>query len=182
MTFSVQRRNPNEIMKLNRLGCFHQSKLSFLRSFIREFKDWSFKNEIFELDEDGYGTAVYSVSNNQRTYSLICYANKLDDSERSDRVIATKWDATFVLFDGIPSKTDIDRLRNNVPIQEAGRVSEKEITLSRANKSKKWIFGIHVQGDPSNITSWPLEDWHDFLMWPNKEAVSYTHLTLPTKA
>ena len=41
--------------------------------------------------------------------------------------------------------------------------------LSRENKSKKWIFGIHVQGDPSNITSWPLEDWHDFLMWPNKE-------------
>jgi len=41
--------------------------------------------------------------------------------------------------------------------------------LSRENKSKKWIFGIHVQGDPSNIKSWPLEDWHDFLMWPNKE-------------
>ena len=135
MTFSVQRRNPNEIMKLNRLGCFHQSKLSFLRSFIREFKDWSFKNEIFELDEDGYGTAVYSVSNKQRTYSLICYANKIDDSERSDRVIATKWDAAFVIHDGHPTKDDIERLRKNVPKQEVGRCSFKELALSRANKS-----------------------------------------------
>ena len=135
MTFSVQRRNPNEIMKLNRLGCFHQSKLSFLRSFIREFKDWSFKNEIFELDEDGYGTAVYSVSNKQRTYSLICYANKIDDSERSDRVIATKWDAAFVIHDGHPTKNDIERLRKNVPKQEVGRCSFKELALSRANKS-----------------------------------------------
>ena len=144
MTFSVQRRNPNEIMKLNRLGCFHQSKLSFLRSFIREFKDWSFKNEIFELDEDGYGTAVYSVSNKQRTYSLICYANKLDDSERSDRVIATKWDAAFVIHDGHPTKDDIERLRKNVPKQEVGRCSFKELALSRANKSVR-VFNHVVE-------------------------------------
>ena len=144
MTFSVQRRNPNEIMKLNRLGCFHQSKLSFLRSFIREFKDWSFKNEIFELDEDGYGTAVYSVSNKQRTYSLICYANKIDDSERSDRVIATKWDAAFVIHDGHPTKGDIERLRKNVPKQEVGRCSFKELALSRANKSVR-VFNHVVE-------------------------------------
>ena len=144
MTFSVQRRNPNEIMKLNRLGCFHQSKLSFLRSFIREFKDWRFKNEIFELDEDGYGTAVYSVSNRQRTYSLICYANKLDDSERSDRVIATKWDAAFVIHDGHPTKGDIERLRKNVPKQEVGRCSFKELALSRANKSVR-VFNHVVE-------------------------------------
>jgi len=41
----------------------------------------------------------------------------------------------FVLHDGIPSKHDIDRLRENVPKQEVGRVSYKELTLSRANKS-----------------------------------------------
>ena len=79
MVIKVQHRDPNQIMKLSRLGCFHQSKLSFLRSFIREFKDWEFKSEIFELDKEGYGTAVYSVSNKERTYSLICFANKLDD-------------------------------------------------------------------------------------------------------
>ena len=70
-----------------------------------------------------------------RTYSLVCFANKISDEERSDRVIATKWDAAFVLYDGIPSKKDIERLELNVPKQEVGRLSYKELTLSRANKS-----------------------------------------------
>ena len=56
----VKLRDPNTIMKLSRLGSFHQSKLSFLRSFLDEFKDWEYKNDLFDLDSDGYGTAVYS--------------------------------------------------------------------------------------------------------------------------
>ena len=122
-------------MKLSRLGSFHQSKLSFLRSFIREFKDWNYKRNIFDLDKNGYGTAVYSLEKNQKSYSLVCFAQHINPEERSDRVIATKWDAAFVLHDGIPTKEDIDRLRDNVPKQEIGRVSYKELTLSRANKS-----------------------------------------------
>ena len=148
MTINIQHRDPNQIMKLSRLGCFHQSKLSFLRSFIREFKDWEFKSEIFELDKEGYGTAVYSVSNKKRTYSLVCFANKLDDAERSDRVIATKWDAAFVIHDGLPSKDDIERLRENVPKQEVGRCSFKELALSRANRSVR-VFN-HVIDSLSN--------------------------------
>ena len=45
----VQLRDPNTIMKLSRLGSFHQSRLSFLRSFLDEFKDWEFKNDLFDL-------------------------------------------------------------------------------------------------------------------------------------
>ena len=131
----VQLRNPNIIMKLSRLGAFHQSRLSFLRSFLDEFKDWEFKNDLFDLDENGFGTVIYSFKKNERVYSLICYANKISDDERSDRVIATKWDAAFTLHDGIPSKNDIERLRNEVPKQEVGRLSYKELKLSRANKS-----------------------------------------------
>jgi len=132
---NIKFRDPNEIMKLSRLGSFHQSKLSFLRSFIREFKDWDYKRSLFDLDERGYGTAIYSFSKNARSYSLICFAQHINPDERSDRVIATKWDAAFVLHDGIPTKEDIKRLKENVPKQEVGRVSYKELTLSRANKS-----------------------------------------------
>ena len=144
----VQLRDPNEIMKLSRLGSFHQSKLSFLRSFLKEFKDWNFKRSLFDLDEKGYGVAVYSFSKNERTYSLICFANKISDDERSDRVIATKWDAAFTLYDGVPSKLDIDRLKKNVPKQEGGRLTYKELTLSRANKSIR-MFN-HVVENLSN--------------------------------
>jgi len=131
----IDLRKPEFVMKLDRLGSFHQSKLSFLRSFIREFKDWAFQTSEFELNEKGYGHCVYIVNKEDKKYSLVCFSNELDDSERSDRVIATKWDASFVLFDGIPTKQDIQRLKANVPLQEQGRVTEKELCLSRANKS-----------------------------------------------
>ena len=132
---NIKFREPNEVMKLSRLGSFHQSKLSFLRSFIREFKDWEYKRNIFELDKDGYGVAVYSFEKNERRYSLICFAQYINPNERSDRVIATKWDAAFVMHDGSPTQEDINRLKENVPKQEIGRMSYKELTLSRANKS-----------------------------------------------
>jgi hypothetical protein len=144
----VQLRDPNIIMKLSRLGSFHQSRLSFLRSFLDEFKDWEYKNDLFDLDENGFGTAIYSFKKNERVYSLICFANKISDEERSDRVIATKWDAAFTLHDGIPSKRDIERLKNEVPKQEVGRLSYKELTLSRANKSVR-VFN-HVVESLSN--------------------------------
>ena len=145
---NIELRDPNIIMKLSRLGSFHQSRLSFLRSFLSEFKDWQYNRDLFDLDQEGYGTAVYSFKKKDRVYSLICYANKINDDERSDRVIATKWDAAFTLHDGVPLKEDIDRLRNEVPKQEVGRLSYKELTLSRANKSVR-VFD-HVVKSLSN--------------------------------
>ena len=141
---NVELRDPNIIMKLSRLGSFHQSRLSFLRSFLNEFKDWDYKRDLFDLNKNGYGTAVYSFKKNDRVYSLVCFANEIKDDERSDRVIATKWDAAFTLHDGIPQKKDIERLKNEVPKQEVGRLSYKELTLSRANKSVR-VFNHVVE-------------------------------------
>ena len=141
---NIELRDPNIIMKLSRLGSFHQSRLSFLRSFLNEFKDWDYKRDLFDLNKNGYGTAVYSFKKNDRVYSLVCFANEIKDDERSDRVIATKWDAAFTLHDGIPQKKDIERLKNEVPKQEVGRLSYKELTLSRANKSVR-VFNHVVE-------------------------------------
>ena len=145
---NIPLRDPNVVMKLSRLGSFHQSRLSFLRSFLNEFKDWEYKRDLFELNEHGHGTAVFSFKKKNRVYSLICFANELNENERSDRVIATKWDTAFTLFDGVPTKLDIERLKNEVPKQEIGRLSYKELTLSRANKSVR-VFN-HVVESLSN--------------------------------
>jgi hypothetical protein len=145
---NISLRHPNVVMKLSRLGSFHQSRLSFLRSFLKEFKDWEYKRDLFELNEHGHGIAVFSFKKKNRIYSLICFANELDENERSDRVIATKWDTAFTLFDGAPTKLDIERLKNEVPKQEIGRLSYKELTLSRANKSVR-VFN-HVVESLSN--------------------------------
>ena len=145
---NIELRDPNVIMKLSRLGSFHQSKLSFLRSFLSEFKDWDYKRDVFDLDKNGFGIAVYSFKKRERVYSLVCFANQINDDERSDRVIATKWDAAFTLYDGVPNIKDIERLKNEVPKQEVGRLSYKELTLSRANKSVR-VFD-HVVESLSN--------------------------------
>tara|TARA_Y100000590_G_scaffold253576_1_gene284844 strand:- start:3508 stop:3726 length:219 start_codon:yes stop_codon:yes gene_type:complete len=69
----VQLREPKSVMKLSKLGSFHQTKLSFLRSFLNEFKDWKYKRDLFDLDEYGYGRAVYSFQKKKNLFfSLFC--------------------------------------------------------------------------------------------------------------
>jgi hypothetical protein len=131
------RRPPEVVMRLARMGSFHQTRLSFMRTLLRRLKkeQWTFAKPVWEIDSDGYGRAVYSVTGPVRTYSLVAFSHYLPDEMRSDRVIATAWDATFTLFDGIPTTDELDRLQQNVPKQEAGRISDSEISLSRANRS-----------------------------------------------
>jgi hypothetical protein len=124
-------------MRLARLGSFHQSRLSFMRILTRRMarERWKFSPPVFDINADGVGHAVYSAHGPVRTYSLVAFAHDLPPERRSDRVIADAWDATFALFDGVPTEADILRLSQNVPKQEAGRVSECELSLSRANRS-----------------------------------------------
>lgn len=133
----VPLRPPETVMRLDRLGSFHQCRLSFMRTLLRRMQreNWHFERPVFEIDEKGVGLAIYAAQGPERTYSLVCFGHDLPPEQRSDRVIAHAWDATFALFDGVPEPEDIKRLSQNVPKQEAGRVSEREITLSRANRS-----------------------------------------------
>ncbi|MEX0349869.1 MAG: hypothetical protein AB3N15_10645 [Paracoccaceae bacterium] len=124
-------------MRLKRLGSLHQCRLSFMRILTRRMarEGWRFTRPLFDIDDAGVGRAIYSVHGPERSYSLVAFAHDLPPDQRSDRVIAEAWDATFTLFDGVPTEEDIERLSQNVPLQEAGRISESELSLSRANRS-----------------------------------------------
>lgn len=153
------RRPASEVMRLDRLGSAHPMRLSFLRILLRRMVDekWSFDRPVFDLDERGVGCAVYRANGPERCYSLVCFAHDLPAEMRSDRVIATAWDATFALFDGTPSASDLERLAANVPLQEAGRVTERELSLSRANRSVRLFDHVvdrlshGLQPDPEQI-------------------------------
>jgi hypothetical protein len=134
---AVALRPPEHVMRLARLGSFHQTRLSFMRTMLRDLHQarWSFRRRIWQVDERGEGVAVYAAVGPDRTYSLLAFAHDLDPSLRTDRVIAQAWDATFVLIDGQATGADIDRLAAQVPKQESGRFSAREIVLSRANRS-----------------------------------------------
>ena len=131
------RRRPDVVMRLARMGAAHPTRLSFLRQMLRRVQQegWQFDRPVWEFDARGQGRAVYRAIGPERTYSLVAFGHDLPDEMRSDRVIATAWDATFTLFDGTPDAEDLERLALNVPVQEAGRVSSRELSLSRANKS-----------------------------------------------
>jgi hypothetical protein len=124
-------------MTLDKMGSRYPSRLSFSRSMLRRlfFDNWKISKSRFDLDDNGYGTVVYEITINNNIYSLVCFSQHLDSAERSDRVIAEKWDTAYSLINGKLDDQELDRLRKNVPLQESGRNSSKELILSRANKS-----------------------------------------------
>ena len=130
-------RPASQVMRLARMGSFHQSRLSFMRVLLRRLKEqgWRFDRPVFDIDANGVGVATYRARGPERSYTLVAFAHQLDDDKRSDRVIAEAWDSTFTLCDGEADEATIRRLADNVPRQEAGRISEDEMVLSRANKS-----------------------------------------------
>ncbi len=134
---AVGLRDPDLVMRLPRMGSAHPMRLSFLRVLLRRVlrEGWQFDRPVWDMDARGVGRAVYRARGPERTYCLVAFAHDLPDEMRSDRVIATAWDATFALVDGEPTAADLDRLAANVPLQEAGRISPRELSLSRANRS-----------------------------------------------
>ena len=124
-------------MTLKHMGSRYPSRLSFSRSMLRTLlnDNWNIKKSKFDLDKNGFGTAVYEINTSEGIYSLICFSRYLSDEDRSDRVIADKWDTAYTLHIGKINKKDLERLEKNVPLQESGRNSPNELILSRANKS-----------------------------------------------
>lgn len=149
------------VMRLARMGSAHPTRLSFLRVMLRRMVDegWRFDRPVWEVDSHGVGRAVYRAIGPVRTYSLVAFAHDLPDEMRSDRVIATAWDATFALFDGTPTDADLDRLAAHVPLQEAGRITARELSLSRANRSVRlWAHVVDRlaagrQPDPEEVAA-----------------------------
>ena len=132
-------RPASQVMQLERLGSFHQSRLSFMRTLVRRMvgENWQITSPVFDLDEQGYGTVVYEVQAKYGIFSYVLFSHFLDPENRNDRVIANQWDLTMALCEGTVDAAQIEFLHNNVPKQEAGRVDSRVLVLSRANRSAR---------------------------------------------
>src|SRR5262249_34626562 len=158
---SVPLRSPETVMRLARLGSFHQTRLSFMRVLLRRLarERWRFDRGHWRLDARGEGVAVYRARSPHRTYSLVCFAQDLDPCKRTDRVIAQGWDATFALPAGEVAPADLARPAATVPRQEAGGCSAREIVMARANKSVRLFDSVVAclaagrQPEPAELTS-----------------------------
>ena len=149
---TVPLRPPEMVCRMERMGAAFPTRLSFMRLLLRRMKQemWKIQRVRFDLDDSGYGRAVYEVHTPDRQYSLAAFANPLADHQRTDRVIASAWDAAFVLFDGKPTQGDLERLADNAPHQEAGRFEATDLVISRANRSMRlfeYVCGCLAKGD-----------------------------------
>ncbi len=145
-------RCPEEIMSAPKLGAFHSSYLSFSRSLVRTMlnQSWLIKRATFDLDDDGYGTAVYRIELAGLVCHAVFFAQFIEDEERNDRVIAEKWDVTCCIWLGEIDQQNIEMLSKNVPKQEKGRYNPNVICLSRANKSMRlfsYVIDCLSRGD-----------------------------------
>ncbi|UVJ42397.1 hypothetical protein NVV94_17370 [Pseudomonas sp. LS1212] len=126
-----------QVMDLDRLGSHFQSRLSFVRSSMRKMmsEQWQIQRSCFDLDGEGYGTAIYRIETPTQRYHCVIFSMYLPPEKRSDRVIADQWDVTFALLAGDVDEAQLTDLRRNVPLQEAGRFDARVLVLSRANRS-----------------------------------------------
>ena len=104
-------RDPDEVMRLSTMGAFFPTRLSFMRTLIRRLsrENTQVTRPVWEIDENGFGRAVYSLTLGGHIYSLVAFSTPLDPERRTDRVIAEAWDTSYVLYDGTPSAAEIDR-------------------------------------------------------------------------
>jgi hypothetical protein len=125
------------VMRLARLGSFHPTRLSFVRSLVRRMgrERWSFRPRCHDLDASGFGRIVYEIETPAGLLTFCGFSNALAPEERTDRVIAEKWDTAFALSAGRIDETAIERLSDAAPRQEAARYGADELVLSRANRS-----------------------------------------------
>ncbi|MDZ3992682.1 hypothetical protein [Pseudomonas sp. Teo4] len=126
-----------QVMDLARLGSHFQSPLSFVRSSMRRMMNqrWQIQRSRFDLDGEGFGTAIYRIDTPNAHYHCVIFSAYLPPEKRSDRVIADQWDVTFVLVAGDVDAAQLADLQRNVPLQEAGRFDARVLVLSRANRS-----------------------------------------------
>ena len=96
---------------------------------------WRCRRAFWDLDDDGYGAVVYEIDTAMGILSFVAFSDYLRADERTDRVIAEKWDTTFTLMQGSVDRATVARLRTEVPKQEAGRCGSQQLVLSRANRS-----------------------------------------------
>lgn len=133
----VALRPPEQVMRLRRMGAAFPTRLSFLRTLLRDLAADRVKvaRAVWQMCAEGYGHAVYTLRLGGHDYALVAVSTRLADDQRTDRVIATAWDTAYVLYDGIPDPAEIARIARDAPLQEAARFTARDLVLSRANKS-----------------------------------------------
>lgn len=93
--------------------------------------------ERWDIDPDGRGEAVYRVDAEGHALRFAAFSQVIDESERTDRVIAERWDVSAALIRGDLDPRRLATLRREVPRQEHGCADAETVVWTRANRSAR---------------------------------------------
>ena len=123
------------------LGVARYTRHSFNRSFLRAAarEHWMVDRVSWDLDLAGRGRFVYRVRTPAHQFYLVGFSQVVDESERTDRVVADTWDVTAALVEGELNEERVEALAAEVPRQEQGRASADTLVWTRANRSARYF-------------------------------------------
>ncbi len=156
---SGQLRPASQVMAPEVLGAARLHRYSFSRTLLRRMADggWRVTRPIFDLDDQGRGQAVYQIDLGGRAVSFVAYTKTIDESEHSDRVVATNWEISACLVEGVVDHDDLRDLEPEVVGQESGRFTSRVMVLTRGNRSVRFFeyvidqLATGEQPDPDQV-------------------------------
>ncbi len=134
-------RSPEVVMRPAMLGAARLTRYSFSRMMLRRAAadGWQAWRKVFDMDAKGRGEAVYELDIGSRKFSFIAFTTTISEDQHTDRVVAAGWEISAALFEGVPTRDDLDILRHQVPLQEAGRFDPRVLVLTRGNRSVRFF-------------------------------------------
>jgi hypothetical protein len=131
---AVTRRDPSRVMRLARLGSLHPCRLAFARIMLRRLArdGWRIERDRWSIDATGAGSAVYTATGPDRSYSLVAVAPGPDAAPTDD----ARSEIAGVLVDGV-ADDDVARLEAAVASGDDARLSARDLCLIRARRSTR---------------------------------------------
>ncbi|MCH4813869.1 hypothetical protein MLE19_21335 [Halomonas neptunia] len=130
-------RNWREVMKPERLVAMQPNRLSGTRAIVARMvrERWDIRNTRIDVDADGNGTVVYSISTPRKEFSFIAFSFKPKPEGRTGRIIGRTWDMMGTLNEGPATDEDIRAARDRLPLLYRGRATPNALVWCRCNRS-----------------------------------------------
>lgn len=137
----VDLREPAVVCDPARMGSVWPTRHSFVASLLRHAVDqrWEVTLPVWEIDGEGRGQARYDVRAEGHLFHFLVFSQIIGEDERTDRVIAARWDTTAALVDGPLDDARVQAIHDQVSRQEDGRADAHTLVWTRANRSGRFF-------------------------------------------
>lgn len=140
----LRARPADVVLDPDEMGTARYTRHSFNRAFLRAAarERWAVDRTVWELDGSGRGRFAYRMQTPTHRFHLVGFSQVVDESQRTDRVVAEVWDVTAALVEGELTGPRLAALAAEVPRQEAGRAGADTLVWTRANRSARFFDAL----------------------------------------